>query len=230
MLRTCFFMHSRIIENHPIRILEDRPLISEGVLSPPPHHVVSCAIAWTTIFSPLAPSSKKPLKRARRQRTSPLLHSNQLTKWNPTSYPPLPTTPHRHKPTVLVGFATKCRCHSLVSAAVCSIPSDSVQATPPSSSSGALGTHRRTSTHQNPFAVNGMPPPAAISAIEHRRLGVAMPPPDAPSFGLVPVSVKLSDGCASSSKCSRSRSHPTRAAGPSQHMKAPGRFWPARCS
>jgi hypothetical protein len=26
-------MHSRFIENHPIRILEDGPLISEGVLS-----------------------------------------------------------------------------------------------------------------------------------------------------------------------------------------------------
>jgi hypothetical protein len=27
------YMHSRFVENHPIRILEDRPLISEGVLS-----------------------------------------------------------------------------------------------------------------------------------------------------------------------------------------------------
>jgi hypothetical protein len=26
-------MHSRFVENHPIRILEDGPLISEGVLS-----------------------------------------------------------------------------------------------------------------------------------------------------------------------------------------------------
>jgi hypothetical protein len=28
-----FYMHSRFVENHPIRILEDGPLISEGVLS-----------------------------------------------------------------------------------------------------------------------------------------------------------------------------------------------------
>jgi hypothetical protein len=35
MLRMCVYMHSRFIENHPIRILEDGPLISEVVLS---HH------------------------------------------------------------------------------------------------------------------------------------------------------------------------------------------------
>jgi hypothetical protein len=29
----CVYMHSRFVENHPIRILEDGPLISEGVLS-----------------------------------------------------------------------------------------------------------------------------------------------------------------------------------------------------
>jgi hypothetical protein len=33
MLRMCVYMHSHFIENHPIRILEDEPLISEGVLS-----------------------------------------------------------------------------------------------------------------------------------------------------------------------------------------------------
>jgi hypothetical protein len=33
MLRMCVYMHSRFIENHPIRILEDGPLISEVVLS-----------------------------------------------------------------------------------------------------------------------------------------------------------------------------------------------------
>jgi hypothetical protein len=33
MLRMCVYMHSRFVENHPIRILEDIPLISEGVLS-----------------------------------------------------------------------------------------------------------------------------------------------------------------------------------------------------
>jgi hypothetical protein len=32
----CVYMHSRFVENHPIRILEDEPLIFEGVLS----HVV----------------------------------------------------------------------------------------------------------------------------------------------------------------------------------------------
>jgi hypothetical protein len=33
MLRMCVYMHSRFIENHPIWILEDGPLISEVVLS-----------------------------------------------------------------------------------------------------------------------------------------------------------------------------------------------------
>jgi hypothetical protein len=33
MLRMCVYMHSRFIENHPFRILEDGPLISEVVLS-----------------------------------------------------------------------------------------------------------------------------------------------------------------------------------------------------
>jgi hypothetical protein len=33
MLRMCVYMHSRFVENHLIRILEDRPLISEVVLS-----------------------------------------------------------------------------------------------------------------------------------------------------------------------------------------------------
>jgi hypothetical protein len=32
MLRMCVYMHSRFVENHPIRILEDGPLISEVVL------------------------------------------------------------------------------------------------------------------------------------------------------------------------------------------------------
>jgi hypothetical protein len=36
MLRMCVYMHSRFVENHPIRILEDVPLISEVVLSDPP--------------------------------------------------------------------------------------------------------------------------------------------------------------------------------------------------
>jgi hypothetical protein len=33
MFRMCLYMHSRFVENHPIRMLEDGPLISEGVLS-----------------------------------------------------------------------------------------------------------------------------------------------------------------------------------------------------
>jgi hypothetical protein len=33
MLRMCICMHSRFVENHPIRILEDGLLISEVVLS-----------------------------------------------------------------------------------------------------------------------------------------------------------------------------------------------------
>jgi hypothetical protein len=32
MLRMCVYMHSRFVKNHPIRILEDRPIISEVVL------------------------------------------------------------------------------------------------------------------------------------------------------------------------------------------------------
>jgi hypothetical protein len=35
MLRTCVYMHSSFIENHPIRILEDGSLISKVVLSHP---------------------------------------------------------------------------------------------------------------------------------------------------------------------------------------------------
>jgi hypothetical protein len=33
MLRMCVCMYSRFVENHPIQILEDGPLISEVVLS-----------------------------------------------------------------------------------------------------------------------------------------------------------------------------------------------------
>jgi hypothetical protein len=33
MLRMCVYMHSHFVENHPIRILKDGPLISEVVLS-----------------------------------------------------------------------------------------------------------------------------------------------------------------------------------------------------
>jgi hypothetical protein len=40
MLRMCVYMHSHFVENHPIRILEDGPLISKVVLSQQstPHH------------------------------------------------------------------------------------------------------------------------------------------------------------------------------------------------
>jgi hypothetical protein len=33
MFRMCIYMHSRFVENHPTRILEDEPLIFEVVLS-----------------------------------------------------------------------------------------------------------------------------------------------------------------------------------------------------
>jgi hypothetical protein len=33
MFHMCVYMHSRFVENHPIQILEDGPLISEVVLS-----------------------------------------------------------------------------------------------------------------------------------------------------------------------------------------------------
>jgi hypothetical protein len=41
MLHMCVCMHSRFIENHPIRILEDGLLISEVVLSQALSHFVS---------------------------------------------------------------------------------------------------------------------------------------------------------------------------------------------
>jgi hypothetical protein len=48
----CVYMHSRFIENHPIRILEDGFLISEGVLSHPPQAMVTCPTTTATA-SPL---------------------------------------------------------------------------------------------------------------------------------------------------------------------------------
>jgi hypothetical protein len=39
MLHMCVYMHSRFVENHPIRILEDGPLISKVALS----HVAKAA-------------------------------------------------------------------------------------------------------------------------------------------------------------------------------------------
>jgi hypothetical protein len=45
MLRMCVYMHSRFVENHPIRILEDGPLISEVVLSQ------SLFISFETFFA-----------------------------------------------------------------------------------------------------------------------------------------------------------------------------------
>jgi hypothetical protein len=41
MLRMCVYMHYHFIEDHPIRILEDGPLISEGVLSQPEANLVT---------------------------------------------------------------------------------------------------------------------------------------------------------------------------------------------
>jgi hypothetical protein len=51
MLRMCVYMHSRFVENHPIRILEDGPLISEGVLSQRQDEVLPEDEAETTISS-----------------------------------------------------------------------------------------------------------------------------------------------------------------------------------
>jgi hypothetical protein len=42
MLCMCVYMHSRFVENHPIRILEDGSLISEVVLS----HPDNCMLFW----------------------------------------------------------------------------------------------------------------------------------------------------------------------------------------
>jgi hypothetical protein len=52
MLRMCVYMYSRFIENHPIRILEDGPLISEVVLS----HLLH-----SPLFSRVSGSSKRSL-------------------------------------------------------------------------------------------------------------------------------------------------------------------------
>jgi hypothetical protein len=37
----CVYMHSRFVENHPIRILEDGPFISDGVLSQYTDYIVA---------------------------------------------------------------------------------------------------------------------------------------------------------------------------------------------
>jgi hypothetical protein len=37
MLHMCVYIHSRFVENHPIQILEDGPLISKVVLSHAPN-------------------------------------------------------------------------------------------------------------------------------------------------------------------------------------------------
>jgi hypothetical protein len=47
MLRMCVYMHSRFVENHPIWILEDGPLISEVVLS---HNSIRARL-WLTTHS-----------------------------------------------------------------------------------------------------------------------------------------------------------------------------------
>jgi hypothetical protein len=47
MLCMCVYMHSRFVENLPIRILKDRPLISEGVLSHRmTHNIDSTSLRW----------------------------------------------------------------------------------------------------------------------------------------------------------------------------------------
>jgi hypothetical protein len=53
MLCMCVYMHSCFVENHLIRILEDGPLISKGVLSnpcgvlvPPGGNAGPQAVAW----------------------------------------------------------------------------------------------------------------------------------------------------------------------------------------
>jgi hypothetical protein len=59
MLRMCVYMHSRFVENHPIRILEDGPLISEVVLSqwlnlPDSKYIVSSITALSSFFTSLS--------------------------------------------------------------------------------------------------------------------------------------------------------------------------------
>jgi hypothetical protein len=57
MLRMCVYMHSRFIENHPIQILEDGPLIFEGVLSHQIYGGTCCPEVSTPKIQSLADSS-----------------------------------------------------------------------------------------------------------------------------------------------------------------------------
>jgi hypothetical protein len=49
ILRMCVYMHSHFVENHPIWILEDGPLISEGVLSHKPKLILRepMVVTWS---------------------------------------------------------------------------------------------------------------------------------------------------------------------------------------
>jgi hypothetical protein len=62
MLRMCVYMHSHFLENHPIRILEDGPLISEVVLS----HLNSPCNTEAFGLGPIAPrlTVAAPLREA----------------------------------------------------------------------------------------------------------------------------------------------------------------------
>jgi hypothetical protein len=53
----CVYMHSRFVENHPIRILEDGPLIFEGVLSHQIYGGTCCLEVSTPKIQSLADSS-----------------------------------------------------------------------------------------------------------------------------------------------------------------------------
>jgi hypothetical protein len=57
MLRMCVYMHSRFIENHPIWILKDGPLIFEGVLSHPPLPLMLFSWLALGLYAAGSPSS-----------------------------------------------------------------------------------------------------------------------------------------------------------------------------
>jgi hypothetical protein len=70
MLRMCVYMHSRFVENHPIRILEDGPLISKVVLS----HI--CHVSYK---SAVVPTSGKRCGAIALSDLIRVLHTNTVT-------------------------------------------------------------------------------------------------------------------------------------------------------
>jgi hypothetical protein len=81
MLRMCVYMHSRFIENHPIRILEDGSLISEVVLS---QHASHPPLPLT---SPVPRRRQPPMPTAVRPAVA-VARPCATHTWTPLSRPP----------------------------------------------------------------------------------------------------------------------------------------------